>query len=213
MMLNICLNQVRQPMWFSLENQANGHLSPLRSVNMETDWNRKILLRLQHCAVLFFNSLHHLNMVISTGAQCALGKTSFCSQKRAIHSLAFFCQGLSMRRRDWMRSESNVGWNVLLNKGLSCYTCMCFWQKSCLHWKLSSSARWSSSTCSFDYVAIFFMWWRARSPLLHLFSVDCTMYFQQKHVCSVVSKQNRSIWNHIKLKQLSVSNQVYYAIL
>lgn len=94
-------------MWFSLESQTNGLLSPLRLASMETDWNRELFFQ-------FLSGIDHevgtpafpylRSLCVSTGALCASEKTLFCSQKRTTRWLASSCQGLSMKRRVWMRS-------------------------------------------------------------------------------------------------------------
>lgn len=94
-------------MWFSLESQTNGLLSPLRLASMETDWNRELFFQ-------FLSGIDHevgtpafpylRSLCVSTGALCASEKTLFCSQKRTTCWLASSCRGLSMKRRVWMRS-------------------------------------------------------------------------------------------------------------
>lgn len=94
-------------MWFSLESQTNGLLSPLRLASMEMDWNRELFFQflsgIDHevgtPAFPYLRSLH-----VSTGALCASEKTLSCSQKRTTRWLASSCRGLSMKRRVWMRS-------------------------------------------------------------------------------------------------------------
>lgn len=117
--------KMKQPMWFSLESLANGHPSQLRLASMEMDWNRKTINQfpLWHFAV-FTEVLIQLNVfsvcicfvffVCFAVALCVLARTSSCSQKRAMHWLAFSCQELSMKKKGWMRLDSAVRQSCLI---------------------------------------------------------------------------------------------------